>query len=957
MSPTDTDQVFEDLLALADDQRREYLRSNQQLLDRSLGERLLAEALRQLEVDLQQAGKLASTALSLAEELDNDYLRGRSQRMLANVSNNQGHQRAAAQLYESALTSFQRIGDEREDAITRSSAILNLIYFGEYQRAFEWAESARNTFEKLGDRLRLARLDLNLANILFRQDQWEEAAERYENAYLEFRRLGNPTDVAISLANMAVCHSSLNNFRQALVIYDRARSFCEKNTLPVMVSEIDYNIAYLHYLRGEYTKAMELYQNTRKSSENIGNRFIMALCDLDQSEIFLELNLIAEAAKLAQRAFDTFEELGTQYERAKALAFLAIAVSRTGKNFLALELLGGARDLFVREDNQIWQAMIDLYQSLVLYRAGRPLEAARFAKSALEEFSTSPFPARAAMCEILLARLHYENGAYELARKFCNDAVRRLKKIDTSGLRHQAYFVLGQIEEAAGDLESAYRAYRRSQSTLEQLRSHLQVEELKIGFLEDRLSVYERLVWLTLRRGAATEEKEAIFTYIERAKSRSLADLMGFRAHALPPTSAARSDQAEQIRKLREELNWYYRQIDLQEMRRDDRGREGITQLLQVSRQQEDHLIRSLRQLQTKDQEYGSLQAAATIDLQDICSVLPEDTALIEYYFTRGLIYCCILSGKTLEITAVSVVSRVKEIHRQLQFQLSKCRLGQDYVAEFGPLIHEATKAQLHFLYNELVAPVNHLLDKKNLIVVPHGFLHYVPFHALFDGCRFLLDRFTISYAPSASVYYLCQVKKTKPRNEVLVMGVFDDEMHHLRSEVHAVADIFSSSRLFTGEQASEQVLKRYGNESSILYLATHKFHRRDNPMFSSIQLGTSELFVFNLYNLKIQADIVVLSGCGSNLNGIESPEELVAMTRGVLYAGAQSALVTLWDAQDQSATLFMRSFFREVKKGSSRASALQEAMIEVRTRYPHPYHWAPYVLVGKPDGVARHPR
>ena len=295
----------------------------------------------------------------------------------------------------------------------------------------------------------------------------------------------------------------------------------------------------------------------------------------------------------------------------------------------------------------------------------------------------------------------------------------------------------------------------------------------------------------------------------------------------------------------------------------------------------------------------------------------------------------------------------MKEIHRQLQFQLSKFQLGPDYVAEFESMIYEAIETQLQFLYDELVAPVINLLRKQNLVVVPHGFLHYIPFHALFDNGQFLIDRFAISYAPSASVYYLCRVKKTKPKDDVLVMGIFDNGADELRDEVDAIAGLFPNSRLLIGDQADEAALRRHGNESAVIYLATNKFHRRDNPMFSSIQLGTSELYLFDLYRLKFQAELVVLNGCGSSLSAIENPEELVAMTRGVLYAGAQSALVTLWNVRDQSATLFMRYFFRGIKKGYSKSKALQEAMVEIRSRYPHPYHWAPYVLVGKTDSFA----
>lgn len=296
------------------------------------------------------------------------------------------------------------------------------------------------------------------------------------------------------------------------------------------------------------------------------------------------------------------------------------------------------------------------------------------------------------------------------------------------------------------------------------------------------------------------------------------------------------------------------------------------------------------------------------------------------------------------------MATRTREIHRLLQFQLSKFRLGPDYVAEFSTVINEATETHLSHLYQELIAPIRDLLQARHLVLVPHGFLHYVPFHALFDGERFLVDHFTLSYAPSASVYYFCCVKKVKPVGDALVMGVPDEQTPDLLDEVRIVAETIEGARLLEGDEATEEALRTYGQESPIVYIATHAFHRRDNPMFSSIQLGDSELYLFDLYNLKLEAELLVLRGCGANLEAAEDENELVGMTRGFLYAGAGSILATQWDVKGESAALFMRHFFRNLKAGAREPEALQVAMREVRASYPHIYDWAPYVLVGKSD-------
>lgn len=118
--------------------------------------------------------------------------------------------------------------------------------------------------------------------------------------------------------------------------------------------------------------------------------------------------------------------------------------------------------------------------------------------------------------------------------------------------------------------------------------------------------------------------------------------------------------------------------------------------------------------------------------------------------------------------------------------------------------------------------------------------------------------------------------------------------------------------------------------------------------MFSGIRLGSAYLNLYDLYQLRLEAELVTLSGCATGLNVVAAGDELLGLVRGLLYAGAQSLLLALWDVHDRSTADFMMYFYRNYRNGQDRASALQGAMQELRERYPHPYYWAPFVLVGK---------
>lgn len=929
--------------------RKEFWRRYGRLIDPPLIESLCTEVSRLLWSDVDKATKLAESSRWLAEALDDDRCRALTARAAANAFHSAGEKDQAQKLYDLALERFHRIGERREEAITRSCALLNLAYLGDYARVNEWEEIARTTFEGLSDHLRLAILEHNFANILYRQDRWEDALERYQLAHQEFVRLRRPQDAAVCLRNIGVCHISLHNFAEALSAYEETRAYCQKEGLDRLVLQVDYNIAYLFYLRGEYTRALQLYREVRRRCEEEGDAYHTALCDLDQAEIFLELNMVDDSATLARSASAAFDGLRLPYESAKALTNSAIAHSRQGRGALALEELARAREMFLVEGNRLWPVLVDFYRAVILYRERRLDDAVRLAETAQEDFLRSSLAPKAAMCELLRAEIYLALGEPRKAREVCGMAIARLAVLELPALEHQAYLVLGQIEEALGDRAGALAAYRQSHSWIERLCSQLQSEELKIAFLGEKRRVYESLVWLSLQDPAAPRREGIVFDYIEQARSRSLCDLMSFRVHDLPPTRAAHGGLARRIRALREELNWYYRQVDLQQMRGGERSLAEVRKIRRNVRAKEDQLLRALHELRTADQELSSLQSGGVIDLATVRSSLPEDAVAVEYFIARGTILCCVVDRHELAVVPLGAVSRTLEIYRHLQFQLSRSMLGREQIGDGLALIQEATQAHLRDLYDELVAPVAPLLGKDHLVVVPYGLLHYVPFHALFDGHRYLIDRFSISYAPSAGVFHLCRTKPTAWKEESLVLAVADERAPRILEEAQAVADALPQVTLLLGEDASEEALRSRGTASRYVHIATHGLFRRDNPMFSAIQLGTSRLSLFDLYNLRLRAEMVVLSGCGTGLNAVLGADELVGLTRGFLYAGAQSVVVSLWDVHDASTALFMRRFYRHLAHGTPRARALQRTMAELRQSYPNPYHWAPFVLVGNP--------
>jgi CHAT domain-containing protein/predicted negative regulator of RcsB-dependent stress response len=944
------EQWIVDLAAIAEEaQRRAFLSAQPQARGREAVDSLYNAVVTFARVDLQKAGRLAEAGAWIAETIDDPYATAQSSRAVGHVLYLTGKYKNAIREYEAALSIFEQLGRDVDYARTISGALQSLIYDGQYERAFRLGEQARSIFHTHKDRLRLARLDSNIANIYYRQDRFQEAVELYEGAFREFLQCGEPLDIAAVLRNLAVCYISLNDFPRAEETYRLARQHCQEHGFSLLVAEADYNVAYLHYLRGEYLRAIELYDQTRALCEELGDRYHQALCDLDESEIYLELNLTEGGTELAQDAYNAFRQLGMTYEAAKAATFSAIAISQGGRCKQSLEVFDQARDLFVKEQNELWPALIDLYKALVLYEEGENDEAEDLASTALQFFSSSALPSKAALCELLLAAIELRGSDSEEARRYCSAALSRLTHID-SPATYQAYFMLGQAEEAGGNTELARHAYEHAFKKLEDLRSHLGKEELKIAFLKNKLAVYEGLVITSLAVSFGMRAQKEAFAYIEQAKSRSLADLIAFRASSIASREPeSLSPAMGEFRDLRQKLNWTYHQIELEELNREGTSQEKIQQLRLLGRKYEDALVKAFSQVQSVDREFASLQNAKTVPVEDLQRLLPENSLLVEYYTARDRFYVCLVSRSQFKILPLGAVMPVREKLRLLQLQLAKFRLGDDYTQPLEKPLMRATQAHLEELYSLLIAPIRNQLTAEHLIIVPHAFLHYLPFHALSDGQRYLIDDFSISYAPSSTVFAVCQEKNLPGSDgETLVLAVPDARAPFIVDEARLVASAMGNSRLFMGEEATEEQLRTWGPQSRFIHIATHGYFRQDNPMFSSIRLGNSLLSLFDLYQLQFNAELVTLSGCGTGMNVVIGGDELIGLVRGLLYAGAQTLMVSLWEVHDQSTAEFMGDFYKTYKSSANKANALRKAMIHLKKKHRHPYYWAAFALVGK---------
>jgi CHAT domain-containing protein/tetratricopeptide (TPR) repeat protein len=934
--------------------RRKFLAQHKKLFRQETVEQLSQLVVQKVRVSTQEALHLAEAAVLIAKRLRRKEALALGLRAKANALYSSGDNRAAIDHHQQAVRLYETLGIWNEAARTLSSSIQPMILAGEYDQAFQAAERAREIFARLNDPRRLARLEINVGNIYHRQDRFEESIAHYERAYTELMPYKDTEGIAVVLSNMAVCLISMNDFPRALAIYRGARSFCQQNNMPLLVAQADYNIAYLYYLRGEYSRAIEALYAARRACEATGDAYHFSLCHLDLSDIYLELNLSEEAREIAHEGFLRFEKLGMGYEAAKTLANEATAFGQQGKTVQALERFAKAREMFGHEKNLVWPWLIDLYQGLLLFHEGRYFEARRLCVAAAAFFDRSALPGKAVLAHLLLARIALQVGDPAEAQKETDESLARLRGLQTPVLAYQAHLLEGQIAQARNDRPAAHQAYLEARKALEALRSRLQGEELKISFIKNRMQVYEALVDLYIAGDGTENSAEEALACMEAAKSRSMIEMIFQSGQSLPLGEAGQSDLVRRIRDLREELNWYYHRIELEQLRPEEKSHERLGSLQEKAQSQEKELMRTLRELPAHERENATLEAPAEFSLAKLQVHLPPDATLVEYFSAGDRLVAAVITRKEIQILPVTLLSRVAHFLQLLRFQLSKFRMGNEYVRRFEEPLLRATHSHLESLYGELIAPLRPFFQGKHLIVVPHGPLHFLPFHALRNGEEYLCDAFTVSYAPSSTVFCWCQEKPASASTSSLVFGIADERAPQILQEAQSVAALLPHSSLHVGDHATSSVLRKKGPQSGLLHLATHGVYRQDNPMFSGIRLGDGYLNLYDLYQMRLDAKLVTLSGCATGMNFVAAGDELLGLQRGLFCAGATTLLLSLWDVHDQSTSQLMQLFYREFLGTGNMAGALQHAMQELRQQNPHPYFWAPFVLVGKLSDSAR---
>jgi len=914
--------------------------------------------------DLNAASRLVDQIDQLAAAADDSRSIAFAMASRARLLHLLGKHSDADQLYEEAAHMLRSHKLTTEAAIVDKQRVDALTHIGRYRDALRVARGARRELAQT-DAVQLAQLETNVGNIYYMLDRYKTALEHYDLAKEALRNAGDSKMRALVDLNRANIFTELDRPDEALVLLaDAARAF-ERARQFVLAAQARYHISYLEFLRGHYNTGLKGYYETRDKLTGLGSIHLVAWCDLEIAEILLALNAFDDALQNASSAQQRFKELNMPYEAAKAQMTSALAAMGAGRFEQAHSQLIEARAVFSSNNNTTFAATVDYYLGELALRRDDSREAMLRATDAFTTFARQKLIGKAAYARLLTARAAYLAGERSLAKRKARAALRSLKSSFAPAVSYMCHHLIGRIAIDEGDHTLARESFRTAVEIVERMRGGIAADEFKATFLGDKMEVYEDAIRACLDEGGESSIVEA-FRLVESAKSRGLADLLASYLRESPSRRARKPRNGEtraRLLKLIEELNWHSSHANLE----DEKGGQRRASVADRYTREVGRCERQISQLFHRLEAEGSiadpvegLRAITPSGLQD--TLEPGETA-IEYFTTGDEISSFVVTRGSVEVVRAFASKReVEQTLAPLKFQIEKFNYGAGYADGYFEQLNHAANQYLGLLYRTLFAPVERFVREDSLIVIPHGSLHYVPFHALLNRRGYLIDQFEISYSPSATVLTLCREMAKQSRFSNLKSEMASEPMHlvalglahhdtpAVAGEINALGTLFPNTVKLTGSRATRDNLMRAAPKARYLHLASHGYFRRDNPMFSFLRLADSNLNFYSLLDLKLNAEMVTLSACHTGVNKVFPGDELHGLMRGFLHAGAPSLVASLWATSDGSTAELMKQMYLQISGGASKRAALRTAQLAVKDQYGHPYYWAPFILMGNPN-------
>ncbi|MEM7534828.1 MAG: CHAT domain-containing protein [Chloroflexota bacterium] len=825
-----------------------------------------------------------------------------------------------------------------------------LIEQGKYNVAAPILSKADDLQRDLSPNRRLEATILNNRAILhFMQGQYEESVEIIEQGF-QWDAMPTQEDIPLALLWLGV-QMMMGDLDEALSLYQSLTPLGEWTDLPLWKNEVDWRLQIFSLAQGNYQDALESYIEMKAVFAKHGDRVNEARLSRNIGFAYLLLGDLEKAETHIMEANELFENMGMQLELAEthvSLGVLKLMLERTDD---AIDEFQRAQTTSADIGHEPLTNILDYYLTLLSdpdgYLSSGDLQKVR-------RLLEKPVPFGQTQIWQKLT-----NIIYELDNDTSDDQAMILQEVEslfelfdqidsptwTAFVHHMlALLAINQL-----DFQTADHHATQAVEQLDLVKASLTVPELETAFLANLTDVYR----VAAIAAAFQNRIEDIFFYTEKARAQSFLEQLG--NQSINPFHMEKETLIQQEQNLRQQMSEI---LDTLLRESDQTLIDQYTAKLEALRSDYQELLLHLK---VTHPDYASIVEVDVITLAELQSeVLDEDTAIITYFTTGNVLPNPLSTPESTSTTNLSVAWMIDhtrvytsnvtitsdEIHGQVDF-LRETITERDFDQQTA-----------RNLYDQLIRPFKPHLDHKNLIIIPSGPLHYLPFAALWNGDeeRYLIEEHSIIYAPSASVLRLLQGKREDNPNKgrLLAMGNADNSLQSAEQEVTIIADLFDTTPL-TRTLASESQFYTEAPNADIIHLAVHGRYNAMDPLFTHLQLTDDaihdgRLYVHELYNVDLsETNLAVLSACDTSLGVINNGEELISLTRAFIYAGAPAVMTTLWPIDDQASAALMETFYEQMLSGMTMAEALRHAQLAIlaEDEWSSPYYWAAFNLTG----------
>lgn len=854
---------------------------------------------------VRQARTAFEQAIAAYERANSPFLQGEALDELGGVYDAMGDYRNALATYTRALPFRVTAGDRRGEARTIEGIGLAQLYLGEYDAALESNRKVLAIARALADKASEAGTLHNIGGIYWSTDEMQKALDYYLQALAIERSAGLREYQASTINNIGDTYRRLGDYDKALEYFNQALALRRElgNRRGEAVSL--HTIALVYFARGETQKALDNFTKALEIRRATGDRRGEAYSLGGSALAFYALGDSAKAIEYQQQALELWKQIGERRAEAETLQDMGF----------------------------VYTGMKEYDKASALFEKALPMS---------RELSDHTYTAN-------------------------------------------ALFGLAKTKRAQGNLEAAKADIEEALDITESLRGRIASRELRTSYFASVQKFYAFYVDLLMeiqeKRSDASSGGAAL-EVAERARARTLLDAIGeagidFRRGVDPKLLAQQSKLATSIA-----MNDRKR-IRLSAESGDKDAIAAVNAAIAHDIEEYETISAKLRACSPR---YTELTQPRTATIAEMQSLLDDDTILLEYFLGENRSFAWALTKNGLKTAVLPPGAEVEALARKVYAALStRTKSGE-----------KSEPGDLRALSAMLLSPFE--LKAPRIVVVADGALAFLPFSALIAGDGPLITSREVVTLPSLSVLSVLREKSEgkRPTHEVAVFAdpVFrsddprvapatsshatsgagtrgsDDvrigslkRLRFSRSEADAIRRIVPGNSMLEAldfdasrAHATDGTLADY----RIVHFATHGILDSEHPQLSALVLslvnekGEIEdgfLHLHDIYNLQLNADLVVLSACQTALGKEIRGEGLIGMTRGFMYAGAPRVVATLWQVDDRATAELMKRFYSGMYVSKlSPAAALRAAQLSMRKdpRWESPYYWAGFLLQGE---------